>query len=214
MTGARTGSNRPPAPHRHRRSQATRRRPYRPLAKLITLLAPADRAAATTVLADHQALLQTAFGSAYNHQAWPGGWWQHTEEVMNLGLVLYATLSQLRPLPFSRADLLVCLFLHDLEKPWRWRDDWEVIVSHGAKQDWRIQLATRYGFILTPERINAINYAEGEKDDYRADRRVMNELAALVHTCDSLSARLWHDHPAATADAWSPDRRSPGRFKR
>ncbi len=62
-------------------------RSYRPLRQLITLLTPADRAAAQKFLADHQPLLQTALGSWRNHQAWPGGWWQHTEEVMNLGVV-------------------------------------------------------------------------------------------------------------------------------
>lgn len=186
--------------------------PYRTLPQLVLLLDLPDASAARQLLADHYPILVRAQGSSHNHQPWPSGWWQHTEEAMNLGVVLYAVLSWLRPLPFSRADLLAGLLLHDLEKPWRWRDGQEVIVALGAKHDFRLRTASDYGFVITPERENAINYAEGEKDDYRADTRVMNELAALVHTCDILSARLWYDHPAKTGDSWSPNRGSIDRF--
>lgn len=186
---------------------------YQTLPQLIKFLAPSDRAAANKLLAENATLLQKAPGSSHNHQNWPGGWWHHTEETMNIGRVLFGVLNDLRPLPFACADLLVCLLLHDLEKPWRWRDGTETLKTKQDRHDFRLRMAQQYGFAITQARLNGIKYAEGELNDYRADARIMNELAALVHTCDILSARLWYDRPGETKDSWSPSRESIRRFK-
>src|SRR5262249_9207094 len=69
-------------------------------------------------LAEHNDLFWSARGSSHNHQAWAGGYAHHVREVMNVAVVLYDALGQLRPLPFSLSDALVVLFVHDLEKPW------------------------------------------------------------------------------------------------
>ena len=37
-------------------------------------------------------------------------------------------------------------------------------------------------------------------------KRAMNELAAFVHACDVLSARLWHDRPLTEEEVFGPGR--------
>ena len=48
---------------------------------------------------------------------------------------------------------------------------------------------------LTAAQRNALRYAEGEKEDYHPTKRIMNPLAAFVHCCDTISARIWFDEP-------------------
>jgi hypothetical protein len=39
---------------------------------------------------------------------------------MNIAIELYKNLGSHRPLPFSLSDVLLILYLHDLEKPWKY----------------------------------------------------------------------------------------------
>jgi hypothetical protein len=115
---------------------------------------------------------------------------------MNSIIVLYSTLSALRPLSFSVSDALLIFFLHDLEKPWKYRDPTAPSLNTKvARKAFRLKKMAEYGIILTPEQANALEYIEGEGDDYMSDRRVMNELAGFCHMIDTLSARVWHDYP-------------------
>jgi hypothetical protein len=54
------------------------------------------------------------------HQAWEGGYVDHLQETMNIGIDLYKTFSQRRDLTFTLSDLFIVLFLHDLEKPFKY----------------------------------------------------------------------------------------------
>jgi len=60
-----------------------------------------------------------------------------------------------------------------------------------------------YGFVLTEEHWNGINFAEGEKREYSAERRAQKPLAAFVHMCDVWSARGWFNYPAILDDPWN-----------
>jgi len=75
-----------------------------------------NRTACARLLADHRTLFATVQGSTHNHQTWPGGYLDHVTDAMNIAVVLYAQLSELRPLPSSLSDLLLVVYLHDLEK--------------------------------------------------------------------------------------------------
>ena len=148
-------------------------------------------------------------GSTHNHQAWPGGYHDHVAEVMNLACALYIQLDALRPLPFSLSDLLLVVFLHDAEKPWKYEvgPDGELQHRPGMEtkedhQRFRLQKLAEYGITLTPEQENGLEYAEGEIKNYSNRKRHMGPLAAVAHMCDVCSARLWFDHPAAEADPW------------
>ena len=97
--------------------------PYLSLEQLLHFLAEPQRTACGRLLEDNRERFLGAPGSSHNHQAWPGGYGDHVTETMNLAIVLYGRLGGLRPLPFTLADALVVLFLHDLEKPWRYERD-------------------------------------------------------------------------------------------
>jgi hypothetical protein len=189
--------------------------PYRSLEALVARIDSPAREACQLMIADHRGLFSVAPGASKNHQDWVGGYWDHVSEVMNLGVVLWTVLNFLRPLAFSLSDVLLVLFLHDLEKPWRYvpieGGGWKVnpaLKDKAARQAFREAKLAKYGLVLTEAQENALRYVEGEGNDYCGDGRVMNDLAAVCHCCDVLSARLWPTHPVTGADPWGDPRRS------
>lgn len=161
------------------------------------------------ILEDNRKLFQTVQGASNNHQAWPGGYQDHVQEAMNLAIVFYEKMNSLRPLPFSLSDALLVLFLHDLEKPWKYEigEDGKVKYKESMKtktefREFRNRKLKEYGLVLTEDQENGMKYVEGEHNDYTNKRRVMGSLAAFCHLCDVTSARVWHDHPLAENDPW------------
>lgn len=201
---------------------------YHWMDELIDMMEEPNRSACHRIIAENRELFQLAPGSTHNHQDWEGGYWDHVLEVMNLWVLLYETfvatgrLSQLTPEEqFSRADGLLVLFLHDIEKPWRclWVDgrpakdkDGHLTVSpnlksKAARKSFAERKIRQYGIVLSPHQANALRYVEGIRDeDYTPDSRIMLPLAALCHTCDLLSARMFYDFPRFSNDAWGGGR--------
>jgi hypothetical protein len=181
---------------------------YRSVDELVALIDEPNGSACARILSEHRTLFATVQGSTHNHQAWPGGYLDHVCEVMNIAAVLYGQLSALRPLPFSLSDILLVVYLHDIEKPWKYelvdgqlqhKADMQGKATHQA---FRMKMLASYGVVLTADHENGLKYAEGELSDYTNKRRMMGPLAALAHMCDVASARLWFDHPAAAGDPW------------
>jgi hypothetical protein len=91
---------------------------------------------------------------------------------------------------------VLVLFLHDIEKPfmqeWMAGDQnilpWPETMRIGRRE----RIIERYGIKLTKEELTAIAYVHGEGLDHSSTRRAMNELGALCHAADVLSASLWH----------------------
>jgi hypothetical protein len=191
-------------------------RHYHSMDELVAKLDEPNRSACGRILADHRARFATVRGGN-NHHTWRGGYLDHVTEAMNVGVVLHEEMSALRPLPFSLSDLLLVVFLHDLEKPWRFvlGPNQELLLTPelAAKDthpQFRLQKLAEYGVVLTPEQDNGLRYVEGEGADYTNQRRVMGPLAAMAHMCDVASARLWFDCPAAVADPWVGAARAAG----
>lgn len=189
---------------------------YASIDDLVQLITEPNRTAIKRILADNRALFRKAQGSTHNHQAWPGGYLDHVTEVMNVAKVLYWTLDTLRPLPFSLSDILLVVFLHDIEKPWKYEIGPDGQLQHKATmltkadhQRFRMAKLTEYGVVLNDDHENGLKYAEGELDDYSSRERKMRPLAALAHLCDVTSARVWFDHPAHTDDPWKGAKRTP-----
>ncbi len=163
------------------------------------------------ILEDNRKLFETAPGSSHNHQAWPGGYIDHVHEVMNFAVVLYSAIKSTgRPMSFTLGQVLLVLFLHDLEKPWAYYLDVDGSLTRNpnilTKKDRQIFRDTKlieYGIELTEKEGNAFRYVEGELSDYSPERRVMNEMAAICHACDNISARGFWDYPKAENDPWS-----------
>lgn len=142
-----------------------------------------------------QDFVRKAAGSSHNHQAWEGGYFDHVLETINIARWLYSTSP--RPMPFKLEDALLVLFLHDLEKPFKSQMSFK---SKKDRKDFRETLIQQNQIGLTDEQKNALEYVEGVPDSkYSNKDRVMNEMAAFVHCCDILSARLWHNHGKSRA---------------
>lgn len=180
---------------------------YYTIEEMIEMLPEPNRGICSQILADNRELFQAVQGSSNNHQAWPGGYFDHVQETMNIAVMLYNSLNPLRPLPFTVADALLVNFFHDIEKPWKYElcDGGklcyrEELKDKEAQRIFRMQKMHAYGIRLTEDQDNAMRYVEGEFDDYTNERRVMGPLAAFCHMCDVASARIWFDHPRAQHD--------------
>ena len=177
--------------------------------QMIEMIDEPNRSACSRILEDNRKLFQIVWGSTNNHQAWPGGYLDHVQEIMNIAVLLYERLDSVRPLPFSLSDLLLVVYLHDIEKPWKYDLDDDGLLQHKptmqTKEDhqrFRMAKLAEYGIEFTPEQENGMKYAEGELNDYSNRRRVMGPLACVAHMCDVASARLWFDHPMYKNDPW------------
>lgn len=181
--------------------------PYLTIEELVNLIDKPNHSVCVTILEDNRELFQLAPGSSHNHQAWPGGYIDHVHETMNQAVFFYPFFNSLRPLPFTVSDALLVLFLHDIEKPWKYEvgEDGKLqyiqeLRSKEAQHLFRAKKLTEYGIILSLEQENGMKYVEGEFADYRSDQRVMHPLAAFCHICDVTSARIWPEHPVQ--DPW------------
>lgn len=188
---------------------------YDHIVDLLLLIDEPNRTACQRILADNLKLFRQVQGSTNNHQAWPGGYCDHVQEVLNIAVGLYAFFLSRRPLPFSLSDALLVLYLHDLEKPWKYEVGPDGQLQHIASQrtkaeqhDFRLRKLAEYGIALTADQQNGLKYVEGEHDDYSSRHRVSGPLAAFCHLCDTASARIWFDHPAAAGDPWRGAKRS------
>lgn len=188
---------------------------YHTVDDLLGLLGEPNRTACKNLLADNIELFKRVQGSTHNHQAWPGGYYDHVSEVMNIGFKIYNLFGTVRRMAFPVSDLMLVLFLHDVEKPWKYEIGLDGQLQHRPgmetkqqHQEFRLQKLAEYGIVLTPEHENGLKYAEGEISDYSNRERKMGPLAAMAHMADVASARIWFDYPAAEGDLWYPARRS------
>lgn len=183
--------------------------PYYALRAMLETIPEPNRAACLRLYDEHHERFLRARGSTHNHQTWPGGYHDHVEDAMNYAILFYrAEASTGRPMPFTLEDALLAIYLHDLEKPWRfeqvggeWRDT-GLMTSKADRAAFRWKKVAEYGIVLSAQVENAVRYAEGEGDDYRPDKRVAGELAGFVHMMDTHSARVRHDFPRV-GDPWS-----------
>lgn len=176
------------------------------LIELVEMIDEPNRSRCRKLLLDNRKLFRSAYGSTHNHQNWSGGYWDHISEVMNIAAAMYRGLNSYRPLSFSLSDSVLILFLHDIEKPWKYefgpdgrlrtKEEFNTEKKSHAFRDAKLQ---EYGIVLTPEQQNAMKYVHGEGKDYSSKRRVMNPLAAFCHMADTWSARGWFNHPG---DPW------------
>ena len=128
-------------------------------------------------------------GSSGNHQAYPGGYYDHIAACMYNGVELYNIFIRDTDSDISLSDMMAVLFLHDIEKPVKYspdKDKWPT--SDG---EIRSVLFETFYIILSSEIELGLRYIHGECDDYRKDKRVMTPLCALCHCADVISARVF-----------------------
>jgi hypothetical protein len=176
-----------------------------------------SRQAACLLLYDtFKAKIDSARGSAHKHQAWEGGYIDHVCETVEIAEKSYTALSLIRPLPFSLESALVVLFIHDLEKPFKYHiiqtgsGSWDVSVRPEFKphavvsiKQFVLSLALAFGISLSEDEKQSYLRIEGEGKDY-GEERVQTPLGAFCHCCDTISARIWPDQP--DYNAWCDSR--------
>jgi hypothetical protein len=182
---------------------------YHTIEQMLELIDEPNRSACCRILVDNRKLFLEVYGSTNNHQSWPGGYLDHVQEIMNIAVVLHDQLNSIRPLPFSLSDLLLVVYLHDVEKPWKYEllEDNKLHHKPSMKnkedhQTFRMAKLAKYGVDFTAEHENGLKYAEGELSGYSNQFRAMSPLACVAHMCDVASARLWYDHPMQHNDPW------------
>lgn len=110
-------------------------RPYYTLSDMLQLCTQRNYVAFERFMEDHWRMMGSAPGSSKNHQAWDGGYHNHVTETMNIAMWLYSAAP--RPLPFSLTDVLEVMFLHDIEKIWKY--GYKVSMSKDERKIFRAQ---------------------------------------------------------------------------
>lgn len=90
------------------------------------------RGAMLAIYDKYRELFHYSAGSSHNHQAWEGGYADHIAECLRINTVYYDALEMVRPVPFTEDQALICLFLHDIEKPFKYGPE-----DHPECQKWR-----------------------------------------------------------------------------
>lgn len=190
--------------------------PYYDITALLSMIEGPNGEACRNMHADLKERFERAPGSRHNHQYWRGGYIDHVTDAMNIGLSVYEMYNDRRPLPFSVSDVLLIVYLHDLEKPfvYEYSDDGTVtanaeLMEKPAREAFKRDMIKQYGIELSPPQDNALEFVEGIRDHkYSNTSRVMGELAVICHIADLSSARLWYDYPLAENDPWEGARRT------
>ena len=139
---------------------------------------------------DEQVRFSKAMGSSKKHHAFEGGYAKHIADTMRIAGKLYDSLNEYS-LPFILQDVYLVLFLHDLEKAWKYSEP-RINVSKEEAEAFRQQIISDYEIELTDDHKNALRHIEIEKD-YNPHIRKQGPLAAFCHSCDNLSARLFYN---------------------
>ena len=119
----------------------------------------------------------------------------HVLETMKIASLLYVSMSKYRVLPFELHDALLVLFLHDLEKPFKYVEPKVVFNDDNEKKIFIFNLVNQFGIELQEEHRNALKYIHGEGDEYNQLIRIQGPLGAFVSMCDIVSARIWFEYP-------------------
>lgn len=165
------------------------------LRELLDLIDVPNKTKCLTLFEDNKGRFEKAPGSLSKHQSWEGGYLDHLEETMNFSADLFNLMNNKRQLDFSLSDVLLVLFLHDLEKPFRYTEPKIELNSDKEKEVFIKKIIDEYGISLKDNHINALKYIHGEGDEYSRTERIQKPLAAFCHICDVASARIWFDYP-------------------
>ena len=172
---------------------------YNTLDEVIKDINEINRESCQLLFNDNREIFYESKGSSHNHQNWKGGYVDHILETVNIADIIFRALSFTdRVFDFEFSDVLLILFLHDIEKPFKKEI---VLVDDKGKKDrkkvdeFKFSLIKKYGIVLNDKQNNALTYIEGENEDYSNTKKTMNRLSAFCHMCDIWSARGWYDYP-------------------
>lgn len=177
---------------------------YYSLEELIDIIDEPNRSCCKKIYSDNKIKFEKSKGASMNHQIWEGWYLDHIKDTLNIAFRLYNDLTKCRKLQFSLSDAILILYLHDLEKPWKYawtEEEKEELKSFIEHKDFVKNKIKQYWFQLNDAHWNALKYAHWEGNDYNINKRVQWPLGAFIHCCDSISARIWFDYPKKS-DNW------------
>lgn len=156
-----------------------------------------NKAKCLKLLDDNKARFEEAPGSLSKHQAWKGGYIDHLVETMTIASSIhqFSTMGRGRNFPFTLSDVILVLFLHDLEKPFKYVEPKTHFDSDHDKEVFINSLIDKYEISLSEDQKNALKYIHGEGNDFSPTERIQSPLAAFCNICDIFSARIWFDYP-------------------
>ena len=141
---------------------------------------------------ENREIMLKAPGSKIKHQSWKGGYLVHLVDTMMYAESMILDIENRFDIKISFSSAILVLFLHDLEKPWKY------VLKHKfanekEKKEFINFLLEKYKIILNDDEKNALKYIHGEGGEYSPDVRVQKPLAALCHAADNNSARISFD---------------------
>lgn len=133
---------------------------------------------------EHLELINASRGSNCKHQAWEGGYRDHLEQCMEIAEKICDFCPEI-----SLQSVFIVIYFHDIEKIWKYTIG---LPENFDKNYWyNCILPDKYNINFTAEELNALKYIHGEGNDY-SKVRIMNELAAVCHSADVISARVFY----------------------
>ncbi len=140
----------------------------------------------------HQERIIKSPGSKKKHHAWAGGYLDHLADVMWFAQNLYPLIIEKPCSPaFSLGDAMLIIFIHDLEKPWKYVEPSKSFKDDQDKLQFILTMIEKFDIRLSENQKNGLQYIHGEGADYNPNTVIQKPIAAFCHICDTASARLW-----------------------
>jgi HD superfamily phosphohydrolase YqeK len=149
---------------------------------------------------DLEEKLKTNPASTKYHHNYIGGLYTHTLEVMQFALDLFEQYKDKFVKHFTRDDVILIAFVHDLEKTTKYKKNTSynagitepAFIYNYSKVDMNdtaevVNLIGSYGLHLSDMQLNALGMHMG---GWSVDRGKLTCLAALIHIADLLSTNL------------------------
>lgn len=165
------------------------------------------------LLAMHEAFKEGYFknpASCIRHHNWTGGYLDHIYEVIEISLRLYTMVTKdLKASPsFSREDVILVAYVHDINKLNRYRktqEQWkirkgnifEIDPSTGNCDESAevVNICSRFGLVLEHRHLEAISHHHGGFSDSMSAAfkypNSMTSFSSLIHAADLFSQHLF-----------------------
>ncbi len=156
---------------------------------------PYNKVCCKNLLMDNKERLLKSPGSFSKHHAWEGGYLDHVIETMEIAEIIYNATSKKRGLDFTLGDVILILFIHDLEKPFKYSEPKVIMETDSDKELFIESLLSQYDFELGDKILRAFQLIHGEGRSFSKTKRAQSPLSAFCHICDTFSARIWWNYP-------------------
>ncbi len=181
---------------------------YRDLHQIVSLVELPNKIPIIRAYVEHASEIAKTPGSRKKHQAWDGGYLDHIVYATNYALMLHNLHRNIGFEPdHDEGDIALVMLLHDFGKIVRYRkvsDGWDYVDNpNDAEYSFFEKAITEFGFKLTSQQLNALEFVHGEGAKYTPKGRLMLPLATICHEADVWNARYCPNNPLSNGkDPW------------